>query len=312
MSFIFGPVPSRRLGRSLGIDVVPAKTCSFDCIYCESGPTTHLTVKQEDFSAPSEVLRELNEFFHLFQNGTDVITFSSAGEPTLYSQLGELIAAVKKAHPEYPLIVLTNGSLLWKPEVRKALLKADRIVPSLDAVTSKVFREINKPHPSLELSMIVDGIREFRHEYRGQLHVEIVLVSGVNDSAEELSSLADVLELIKPDCIELNTVVRPPAFTGTTGLPRAQMEKAACFFQRQNAQIIGSFTAETADSTEEELGRRILQTVERRPCTVSELAAALGIPEDTLADESRKLEKQGKLKLVSFDGKLFLSHPQSQ
>ncbi|MGO9688737.1 MAG: radical SAM protein, partial [Syntrophobacteraceae bacterium] len=116
MSYIFGPVPSRRLGRSLGIDVIPPKTCSFDCIYCESGPTTHLSVKREDFADPAAVLSELNTFLRLHPNATDVLTFSSGGEPTLYLGLGELIAAIKKAYPRFPLIVLTNGSLLWDPE----------------------------------------------------------------------------------------------------------------------------------------------------------------------------------------------------
>lgn len=307
MSFIFGPVPSRRLGRSLGIDVVPAKTCSFDCIYCESGPTTHLTVKREEFSAPSLILRELHEFFTNFPDSADVITFSSAGEPTLYSRLEELISEIKKAYPQYPLIVLTNGSLLWMPEVRKALSRADRVVPSLDAVTARAFRAINKPHPSLELSTIVEGMRAFRSEYRGELHVEVVLVSGINDSPEELSSIARALDLIKPDCVELNTVVRPPALQGTRGLTSERMSAAACFFQGWNARIIGSFAAESVETSPEELGARIIRTIERRPCTISELAAALGISEESLAEESEKLEKQGKLSLVSFDGKLFLS-----
>ncbi len=151
MSSIFGPVPSRRLGRSLGIDVIPPKTCSFDCIYCESGPTTRLSVTGENFVDPSEILAELSAFFRLHPEATDVLTLSGAGEPTLYAGLGELIAAVKKTYPRFPLIVLTNGSLLWAPEVRRRLLKADRVVPSLDAVTPAVFRNINRPHPSLEL-----------------------------------------------------------------------------------------------------------------------------------------------------------------
>ncbi len=215
MSSIFGPVPSRRLGRSLGIDVIPPKTCSFDCIYCESGPTTRLSVTRENFVDLSEILVELSAFLRLHPNATDVLTLSSAGEPTLYTGLGELIAAVKKTHPRFPLIVLTNGSLLWEPEVRRRLLKADRVVPSLDAVTTTVFRKINRPHPSLEPEQIIEGIRAFRMEYKGQLHVEIALVSGVNDSPGELSALAHVIESIRPDKIELNTVVRPPARIGT-------------------------------------------------------------------------------------------------
>ncbi|MGA2403684.1 MAG: radical SAM protein [Syntrophobacteraceae bacterium] len=306
MSYIFGPVPSRRLGRSLGIDVIPPKTCSFDCIYCESGPTTHLSVKREDFTDPSEILAELGAFLRLHPDATDVLTFSGAGEPTLYLGLGELIGAVKKAYPRFPLIVLTNGSLLWDPEVRRCLLKADRVVPSLDAVTASVFRSINRPHPSLEPGRIVEGIRAFRKEYKGRLHVEIALVSGVNDNPGELSALAEVIESIGPDKIELNTVVRPPARVGTQGLTDEQMARAAAFFGSLDTEIVGAFTSEARDCGGEQIGPRIVETVERRPCTTAELAASLGVPEKIVELESTRLQKQGKLRTLSFGGKLFL------
>jgi len=306
MSSIFGPVPSRRLGRSLGIDVIAPKTCSFDCIYCESGPTTRLSVKREIFADPSEILEELNDFFRSHPNAADVLTFSGAGEPTLYAGLGELIAAVKETYPRLPLIVLTNGSLLWDPEVRRCLLKADRVVPSVDAVTGAVFRSINRPHPSLDPMRIIEGIRAFRKEYRGQLHVETVLVSGVNDSPGELSALAGVIESIKPDKVELNTVVRPPARPGTRGLTDSGMERAASFFNSLNTEIVGIFRADGQHCGEEQIGVRIVETVERRPCTSAELAASLGVSEKVVERESLRLEKQGKLKKLYFDGKLFL------
>jgi len=306
MSYIFGPVPSRRLGRSLGIDVIPPKTCSFDCIYCESGPTTHLSVRREDFADPSEVLTELSAFLRLHPNATDVLTFSSGGEPTLYLGLGELIAALKKAYPRFPLIVLTNGSLLWDPEVRRSLLKADRVVPSLDAVTASVFRNVNRPHPSLEPGQIIEGIRAFREEYKGQLHVEIALVSGVNDNTGELSALARAIEPLRPDKIELNTVVRPPARAGTQGLTDAQMVRAASFFSSFKTEIVGVFASERQDCGADEIGTRIVETVERRPCTVAELAASLGVSEKRVELESRRLQEEGTVRTLNFGGKLFL------
>jgi wyosine [tRNA(Phe)-imidazoG37] synthetase (radical SAM superfamily) len=306
MSHIFGPVPSRRLGRSLGIDVVPPKTCSFDCIYCESGPTTRLSLRRENFADSSEILAELDEFFRLHPDAADALTFSSAGEPTLFSGIGELIARVKKAYPRLPLIVLTNGSLLWEPEVRRNLLKADRVVPSLDAASTGVFTKINRPHPSLDLARIIEGIGAFRSEYKGRLHIEIVLVSGVNDSDEELSALARTIEPLKPDKVELNTVVRPPAHHGTVGLTKSQMARAASFFGSVETETVGVFRARTAGSDEESLGARIVETVGRRPCTMSELAASLGVPEKTVELESARLQSQGELAVRLFDGKLFL------
>ena len=217
-----------------------------------------------------------------------------------------LIAAVKKAYPRFPLIVLTNGSLLWDPEVRRCLLKADRVVPSLDAVTASVFRNINRPHPSLEPEQITEGIRAFRKEYKGGLHLEIALVSGVNDNPEELSALAQVVESIRPDRVELNTVVRPPAHAGTQGLTNEQMVWAAGFFSSLKTEIVGVFASEAKDCGDEQIGPRIVETVERRPCTTSELAASLGVSEKTVELESKRLQEQGKLRTLSFGGKLFL------
>jgi wyosine [tRNA(Phe)-imidazoG37] synthetase (radical SAM superfamily) len=205
------------------------------------------------------------------------------------------------------LIVLTNGSLLWDPEVRRGLLKADRVVPSLDSVTPSVFRKINRPHPCLEPEQIVDGLRAFRSEYKGRLHIEIVLVSGVNDHPEELSALSRVIEPIRPDKVELNTVVRPPACSGTMGLTKAQMAWAASYFSSLNTETIGIFEGETQDCGAMDIGTRIIETVGRRPCTIAELAASLGVAEKTVELESARLRDQGKLDTLRFGGKLFLS-----
>lgn len=307
MKSIFGPVPSRRLGRSLGVDVIPSKTCSFDCIYCESGPTTRLSVERQNFVYCSEVLEELRAFMRLNPNGADVLTFSSAGEPTLYEPMGELISAVKKDHPQLPLIVLTNGSLLWKPEVRRGLMKADRVVPSLDAVTAVVFRKINRPHPSLEPGQIIEGIRAFRKDYKGELHIEALLARGINDSPEELSAMARAIASMAPDKVELNTVVRPPAHAGAKGLTGEQMAMAAQFFSSLHVEIIGAFEARAQTGSGQDIDRRIIETVERRPCTPAELATSLGVEIELVERESRRLEKEGRLRKISFGGKSYLS-----
>jgi wyosine [tRNA(Phe)-imidazoG37] synthetase (radical SAM superfamily) len=190
--------------------------------------------------------------------------------------------------------------------VRRRLLKADRVVPSLDAATASVFNRINRPHASLEAEQIVEGIRAFRREYKGQLHVEILLVSGVNDTPEELSALARVMGSISPDKIELNTVVRPPARIGTRGLTDLAMARAASFFSSFLVEIVGVFESDRLDLGDEQIGRRIVETVERRPCTVAELAASLGVEEKRVEEEARRLQEQGELKKFWFDGKLFL------
>lgn len=277
MSTIFGPVPSRRLGRSLGIDVVPAKTCSYDCLYCESGRTTDLTLERQVFVPPERVILDLQHYFADHPGGAEVLTLSSAGEPTLYAALGQLLDMIKKSFPHLPLVVLTNGSLLWDPSVRRDLKAADRVVPSLDAVSPTVFQKINRPCKGLTIQEVLEGLYAFRREYRGQLHLEILLVSQCNDSPDELRKLARIVNRLKPDQVELNTVARPPAFPGVTGLTEELMKSACSYFPSSKTRIIGTYRGGGESREDSHLDQRILELVGRRPCTLVEMADSLGV-----------------------------------
>ena len=302
MSTIFGPVPSRRLGRSLGVDVMPPKTCSYDCIYCESGPTTHLTVKRQAFVEPERVIGDLLAYFDEYPVGADVLTFSSAGEPTLYEPLGQLIREIKQRFQFLPLVVLTNGSLLWEAKVRQALLLADRVVPSLDAVTEVVFQKLNRPHPSLDLSLILEGLKAFRQDYRGQFHLEIMLVSGLNDHPEELKKIRPIIDLLRPDRVELNTIVRPPADPDSRGLSAPEMEAIRSLFPDDRTEIIGHFKGLRGIERDLNIDRRVMDMVRRRPCTVEEMAASLGVPLEDLQRTLTDLTKQEQIVRHVFDG----------
>jgi wyosine [tRNA(Phe)-imidazoG37] synthetase (radical SAM superfamily) len=302
ISSVFGPVPSRRLGRSLGIDVIPPKTCSYDCVYCESGPTTHLTVKRQAFIEPERVLQDLLAYFQEHPGGADVLTFSSAGEPTLYEPLGELIREIKRQFRSLPLVVLTNGSLLWDTAVRQALLAADRVVPSLDAVTETVFQNLNRPHPSLDLAVILEGLKAFRQDYRGQFHLEIMLVSGFNNQPEELSKMRPLIDCLHPDQVELNTVVRPPAEPGCRGLSSLEMEAVRQLFPADTTEIIGRFKGFHGVERDSNIGQRVLEMVRRRPCTVEEMAAALGVPLEDLQHTLTDLLAREQITHHVFDG----------
>lgn len=306
MRTIFGPVPSRRLGRSLGIDVIPPKTCSFDCVYCESGATTHLTIRRECFVPPEQVVHDLENYFREYPDGADVLTFSGAGEPTLYEPLGDLIGSIKKHFPSLPLIVLTNGSLLWDPAVRRGLLGADRVVPSLDAATSHIFNEVNRPHPALQLPEIIEGLKALRREYSGRLHLEVVMVSGCNDSAEELTQIRRAVDLIDPDRIELNTVVRPPAYRGVKGLSHEAMKAASAFFPPGRTEIIGEFRGSHSYTRDRALHHRIMELVRRRPCTVLEMANSLGVSMEEIRGTLCRLQSEEKLFCYLFDGKEYV------
>ena len=200
---------SRRLGRSLGVDVIPAKTCPLNCIYCEVGRTTRLTLQRKEFVPAREVIREVSNAVEHFPH-IDYITFSGSGEPTLNSALGEMISSIKRII-SIPVAVLTNGVLLHDREVRAALMDADVVLPSLDAATPVVFRRINRPHPRLNLAEIIDGLIEFRQEYSGKIWLEILFARDVNDSPEEVDRIKEAIGRIKPDRVQIHTVTRPPA-----------------------------------------------------------------------------------------------------
>jgi wyosine [tRNA(Phe)-imidazoG37] synthetase (radical SAM superfamily) len=164
--YIFGPVPSRRLGRSLGVDLVPYKTCTFDCIYCDLGRTTHKTVSRQSYVPPEEIQGELELYLSVLDKKPDYITLSGSGEPTLNTNVGEIIRKIKKI-TSTPAAVLTNGSLLSMDGVREDLSEADVVLPSLDAITPALFEYINRPHPSLGIEDIISGLIQFRKQYQG-------------------------------------------------------------------------------------------------------------------------------------------------
>ena len=209
MKYVYGPVPSRRLGSSLGIDPIPSKTCNFQCIYCQLGKTTNFTNERRDFYLKEEIYKEMEEAIKQNKEKFDYITFVGSGEPTLYKSLGKLILKAKEFSSK-PICVITNGALLHSPEVRKELVNADVVLPSLDAGDEKLFAKINRPYPSIEYEKMIQGNIDFRKEYNGKFWIEIMLMKGINDSKEQLVKIKNKLDLIKPDRIDINVPIRPP------------------------------------------------------------------------------------------------------
>lgn len=213
MKYVFGPVPSRRLGQSLGIDPIPLKTCNWNCVYCQLGRTKPLTNLRKAYFPREEILDEVKVSLNTHQPGEiDWVTFVGSGEPTLHSDIGWLIEEIKKI-TELPVAIITNGSLLYLEQVRQELLTADAVLPSLDAGSEELYRRINRPHPGIDYELYVQGLVEFQQEYHGKLWIEVMLVRGLNDSEGALWPIARLIKRINPDQVHINLPTRPPVET---------------------------------------------------------------------------------------------------
>ncbi|MBN2474711.1 MAG: radical SAM protein [Pirellulales bacterium] len=267
---IFGPVPSRRLGRSLGVDLVPLKTCTYDCIYCQLGPTTCKTMERKEWVPLDGVLEKLQE---KLSTKPDYITLSGSGEPTLYSRVDELIDRIK-AMTDVPVAVLTNGSLLWREDVRRQLIHADLVIPSLDAGDEAMFRLVNRPHEEISFEQMLSGLIDLRREFRGEYWLEVFVVGAYTAVPGELAKVAQCVDRIGPDRVQLNTVTRPPAEKYAVGVSTERLEELTSTF-RPRAEIIADFRgvhrqAEFVAGREE-----ILQMLRRRPCSIDDIAGGL-------------------------------------
>lgn len=274
---LFGPVPSRRLGLSLGIDPIPYKTCSFDCVYCECGTTTKLTKTRKEYIPVDEIISELGSF--LSTNPTlDYITFSGSGEPTLNTGIGRIISFLKKKFPQYKIAVLTNSSLFSDPEVCKELLHADVIMPSLDAVSENIFQKINRPASGINISEIIKGLINFRKEFLGKIWLEIFIIPGINDTDEEIEKLYAVLRKINPDLIQLNSLDRPGTENWVVPADEETLVKIKNRFEDLPVVTISNYQKiETVKSYNFETEDAILATISRRPCTANDLSEILDI-----------------------------------
>jgi wyosine [tRNA(Phe)-imidazoG37] synthetase (radical SAM superfamily) len=273
--YIFGPVPSRRLGRSLGIDLVPSKTCTYDCIYCQLGLTTQKTIQRKAYVPLHVVLKEIKIKLK-DPDPPAYITLSGSGEPTLHSGIGALIRDIKKI-TSIPMAVITNGSLLWMPEVRDALMPADVVLPSLDAGEDDLFQKVNRPHPDITFEKMVQGLISFREEYKGQIWLEILLVDDLSAIPGEVEKIARWVREIKPDRIHLNTATRPPAEKSAHAVPKEKLEELARLLG-DSAEVTAEYRTEQPPPAPVKVSRsEIVAMLQRRPCTLQDIVEGLRI-----------------------------------
>lgn len=307
MKYVFGPVPSRRLGQSLGIDPVPLKTCNWNCVYCQLGRTIPLTNERCEFFPREDLLAEVKTALAAHQPGAiDWVTFVGSGETTLHTGIGWMIEQAKRL-TDLPVAVITNGSLFYLPEVRAELSLADAVLPSLDAGNSRLYRKINRPHPETTFGRLVDGLIAFRNVYQGKLWVEVMLVKGLNDSEPDLKEIAAILTRIQPDEVHILQPERPPVETWVQPADHEGLLRARAILG-EIARVIPPATGSFDMGSAEDLLDAIVGIITRHPMREDELIETLkSYSPENITALLQELEKSGKAQLVERLGVRFWS-----
>lgn len=303
-SYLFGPVPSRRLGSSLGVDIVPLKTCTQNCVYCELGINAETTLERRSYIPLDDLFRQFREFLDR-KIPTDYITVTGSGEPTLNSDLGAIIDRIRTL-TQIPVAILTNGTLLWNPAVRRDCAKADVVLPSLDAPDPETFEKINKPHPDLNFDAFVTGLEHFRRDYPGQIWLEVFLIDGVNTSPAHIEGFRRLIDRIGPDKVQLNTAVRPTAQPNVLPIPPEQLEHFAAALGPK-AEVVASVSRirEFLAAVYADTDQAVLELLRRRPCTLEDISTGLGIHINEALKSVTRLQDDRRLVAEPRGGKTY-------
>lgn len=305
---VYGPVSSRRLGRSLGVDLIPLKTCTYDCIYCQLGRTTRKTFDRAEYVPLDEVLEEIDRKL-AEEPELDYISLAGSGEPTLHSRIGELIRKIKQ-RTTVPIAVFTNGSLLWMPEVREELMAADLVLPSLDAGAESIFRYVNRPHKKVRFDTMVEGLELFAKEFKGEMWLEVFLVAGSTGMASEVLRIGELVRRIHPLRLQINTATRPTAEDFAFAVSADQMHEFAADLERcvpGHIEVIADTPPCTAaapidrEATDEE----IVALVGRHPCTVADVSTALRIDRSEATARLERLSAEKRVERVLQNGRCY-------
>ncbi len=299
--YLFGPVPSRRLGRSLGVDLNPFKTCSLNCVFCQLGRTTEKILDRKEFIPTEEVIAELDRWFKT-EGKADYITLSGSGEPTLHSRFGEVLDFIRQ-NSTIPAALLTNGTMLHIPEVREAAAIAQIVKVSLSAWDQASYEWVNRPHPKLRFDDLVEGQKSFRAQFKKDLWMEVFLLGGINAFPDDVKRIAALAKEIGPDRIQLNTVVRPPAEDFAAPLSGERMETLAGLFQPV-AEVIAEFNTKYADPIQANQ-ETIFSMLQRRPCTSNQIADTFGMHLNEVSKYLGNLIRSEQIRTERKDGEAY-------
>ena len=311
MKHVFGPVPSRRLGNSLGIDPIPSKYCNFSCVYCQLGSTNYKTNTRQSFFNPKIILKEIKHALKKNEQEIDYITFLASGEPLLCKDIGELINKTKKM-TKIPICIITNGALLSNLHVQKEILGADVVMPTLDAGNEKAFIRINRPHVDIKYNKMIDGLISFRKKYAGQIWMEVMLIKDLNDSRKELEEIKKKIDRINPDRVYINVPIRPPAESWVK-VPTIITLKIANTILKPYRDItepeIGNFKVYSDDFESE-----FINIISRHPLKEEQIFVTFPeLNKGAINKKLAELVKNKKIKKIIYDNKVFWqSIPQTQ
>jgi len=300
--YVYGPVPSRRLGRSLGVDLIPFKTCTYDCVYCQLGRTTNLTLRRDEYVPLDTLVTDVERRLGELDAPPDYVTLAGSGEPTLHAGLGSLAAEIRR-RTDVPVAVLTNGALLSEPAVADAVAQADLVVPSLDAGTAAVWRQVNRPHPDLVWEQMIGGLETFTARFGGQVWLEVMLLEGLTGTETEVAAIAMLAQRIRPDRVQLNTAVRPAAESFAMPLSRERLQELARLFDPP-AEVVADFrepAAQEGAATPDD----VLDLLFRRPCSAKDVSDGLGIRPNEALKLIDELTGAGRAEAVRRDGGIF-------
>ena len=323
MNTVYGPVPSWRLGRSLGIDpILPPKTCTFDCIYCQLGKTRNKVGITEDYKPKVKVENVVKDFKEKIREidlkTVDYITFSGTGEPTLNPFIGKMVEKLRELVEGIPFAILTNSSLIFREDIKRALCNFDLVAAKLDAPSQELFERINRPAKGLKLKMIIENLKLLRREMHGKLALQIMFLKTsdgnmLNSRAEVVEKLVEITNEIGPDEVQINTPYRPPSESYVKPLTNEELMAITDIFKRNTSgiEVHSRLFPRKLRKTKveaETLEVVIIELLKRRPCKIKDITDSLGIPESEVRKCLDSLHAKGLVKLVKYKGDSYYIH----
>lgn len=310
MKFIFGPVPSRRLGISLGIDLVPHKYCTHDCVYCECGKTTNKISKRSEFYPLNSIIAEINSVLSN-KPKLNYITFSGSGEPTLSKHLGVVVQYLKKYYPEYKVALITNSALLHRKGLIGEIQEVDLIIPSLDAVSEEVFKKINRSHKSISSRMIINGLFKLKKYFKNKIWLEIFIVPELNNTPAELKKIKQAIDKIRPNKIQINSLDRPSTEKWVKSLSNNDIAEIKEILACDNLEFIAYQNFNNQDNIGPVQNEQvIIDTIARRPCTITDICRFTGISKNSVSIFLKTKIKEGKVSVQTLPRGVFYTFKQ--